>query len=94
MTGCLRNSASRWEQYIVLDPDDLTSLREQVAEARAKGEPFVIFGKEKVPIPATPETEHSLISLIGMVRPEISKPMPEPPRSQILKTRRQMPNMF
>jgi hypothetical protein len=65
-------------QYVVLDGDDLFSLREQVAEARAKAEPFVIFGKEKTPIPATPETENSLTSLIGMVRPEIPKPPTKP----------------
>jgi hypothetical protein len=59
-------------RYFVLDGDDLASLREQVAEARAKGEPFVIFEKEKTPIPATVETEQALNSLIGTVRPEIS----------------------
>jgi hypothetical protein len=81
-------------QYIVLDGDDLASLREQVADARAKGEPFVIFGKEKTPIPATPETEQSLISLIGIVRQRSQSQRLSVLGIQILKMRSQMLNAF
>jgi hypothetical protein len=62
------------DQYLVLKADELSSFREQIKEARAKGEPFVEFGKEKVHIPATEEAERSLSNLIGVVRPPAPLP--------------------
>lgn len=73
------------DQYVVLNSEQLVPLREQIKEARAKGEPFVEFGEEgeeKVRVPATVAAEESLSSLLGMVRPE-PDPRPEPPDGTI-----------
>jgi HJR/Mrr/RecB family endonuclease len=63
------------DQYVVLKTEELSSLREQIKEARAKGEPFVEFGtEERVHIPATEEAERSLSNLIGVVKPPVAPP--------------------
>ena len=55
--------------YVEIKPDEIEPLRANIKEARSRGEDFVEFGTEKVKIPATPEAEHSLSQLLGVVAP-------------------------
>jgi HJR/Mrr/RecB family endonuclease len=64
-------------EFVVLNAEQIEPLREQIREARAKGEPFVEFGEEHVRIPATPSSEESLSQLLGAVRPTPGKDPPE-----------------
>jgi superfamily II DNA or RNA helicase len=57
-------------QYVVLKPEELAPLREQIKEAMVNGEPFVEYGEGNPRIPATPEAEQALINLLGMVGPK------------------------
>lgn len=56
-------------QYVVLKQDEIEPLREQIKQARSRGEDFVEFGLENVKIPATPDAEYSLSQLLGAVAP-------------------------
>src|SRR5205807_3144143 len=56
------------DKYVVLKPDELAPLRDQIREARNRGEPFVEFGEENVP--TTFQAEEALAKLIGLVRPQ------------------------
>jgi HJR/Mrr/RecB family endonuclease len=57
------------DKYVALNSDQVEPLREQIKEARAKGEAFVEFGEEKVHIPATTAAEEALSNLLGVARP-------------------------
>lgn len=56
-------------EYVVLNVDQLAPLREQIIEAAKLGEPYIEFGKDRVRIPATEETQDALRDLVGLVRP-------------------------
>jgi SNF2 domain-containing protein/EH signature protein/restriction endonuclease/helicase-like protein len=47
-------------------------LRDKIKEARRKGEAFVEFGEDSIPVPATAEAEQSLSTLLGAIKPNES----------------------
>jgi hypothetical protein len=72
-------------QYVVLERDEIGPLREKIIEARSKGEAAVEFGKERISIPANVETEQSLSTLLGFVKPDLPPPKP-PPSKELTQT--------
>jgi hypothetical protein len=65
------------DQYVVIEGDELSPLREQIRVARAEGAAFVEFGTEKTRIPASAATEEALSNLFGIVQPS-GKPEAQP----------------